>query len=125
MDSTVKILVVDDDPTLGQMLKDVLEFKGYQVTVSKKPEKTQENILQNKIDLVILDKLISGIDGTEVCKAIRENPEISEIPVLMMSALNKAAEVCIEAGATEFLAKPFEMDELFVTVERVLQKEEK
>lgn len=116
-----KILIVEDDHNLGLMIQDILEFKGHEVILSKKPEDTNENILNNQVDLVLLDKLISGVDGTDVCTAIRNSETISKTPVLMMSALNDARAVCLRAGATDFISKPFEMDELLAKVEEVVQ----
>lgn len=115
-----KILVVDDDNMLGQMLRDMLEFKGYKVTLSKVPEETEKNIIENDIELVLLDKLISGVDGTDVVAGIRKNEKTEKIPVLMMSALHEAKSICIEAGATDFIPKPFEMNQLISTIEGIL-----
>ncbi len=116
-----KILIVEDDHNLGLMIQDILEFKGYEVILSKKPEETTENIRSNQIDLVLLDKLISGVDGTDVCIEIRQTEAVATTPVLMMSALNNARKVCIDAGASDFISKPFEMDDLLAKVEQVIQ----
>lgn len=104
------ILVVEDDHNLGLMIKDILEFEEYNVILSKKPLLTQNNLKNNRVDLVLLDKLISGIDGTNVCKEIRADQETANVPVLMMSALQDVHNICIAAGATDFISKPFEMD---------------
>ena len=116
-----KILIVEDDHNLGLMIQDILQFKGHEVILSKKPEETNENILNNQVDLVLLDKLISGVDGTDVCSGIRNTETVAKTPVLMMSALNNARSICLEAGATDFISKPFEMDELLAKVEEVVQ----
>lgn len=115
-----KILIVEDDHNLGLMIQDILEFKGYEVILSKKPEETTANILNNQVDLVLLDKLISGVDGTDVCNTIRNTEAVAHTPVLMMSALNNARGICMEAGASDFIAKPFEMDELLAKVDEVI-----
>ncbi|MFL1894752.1 PleD family two-component system response regulator [Aquimarina sp. 2-A2] len=114
-----KILVVDDDPFLGEMIKDMLEWYEYDIVLSKTACDTVENCISNKVDLIILDKLISGTDGTEVCQWIRGNDETNAIPILMMTAMHEAREVCLEAGATDFISKPFEM-EAFVTAVKKL-----
>lgn len=116
----VKILVVDDDVTIGTMLMDILMYKGYDVTVSQKPLETEQNIIDNNIELVLLDKLINGIDGTEVCGLVRNNEKTAHVKILMMSALHNAEPVCLEAGANAFITKPFEMEGLFSKVEKVL-----
>ncbi|MCM8570076.1 response regulator [Gramella jeungdoensis] len=117
-----KILIVDDDQTIGFMLKDILEFGGHEVTVSQQPKKTKENILKNDIELVLLDKLISGVDGTDVCAELRKDEDVQEIPIIMMSALHNVGEVCKSAGATEFIAKPFDMETLLAKTNEILQK---
>lgn len=122
MTKTIKILVVDDDTAIGEMLKAVLEFKGYEVLVSEKPNETEENIIKNDIDLVLLDKLMSGVDGTEVCSSIRKNEETKSVKVMMMTALHNAGPICIDSGADAFMAKPFDMDVLFKNVEAVLHQ---
>lgn len=117
-----KILIVDDDASIGNMIKDILEFKDHEVTLSQKPLETKENIVNNDIELVLLDKLISGVDGTEVCSDLKQDEEVSQVPVIMMSALHNAAEVCKEAGAVDFISKPFDMEILLSRIDLVLEK---
>ncbi len=116
----VKILVVDDDVNIGNMLKDILIYRGYDVTVSQSPLETEQNVIEHKIELILLDKLISGVDGTQVCTLIRNNEKTAHVKILMMSALHNAEPVCLEAGANAFITKPFEMEGLFSKVEKVL-----
>lgn len=120
-----KILIVDDDQTIGFMLKDILEFSGHEVTVSQEPRKTKENILENDIDLILLDKLISGVDGTDVCKILKEDREVAHIPIIMMSALHNVDEDCKSAGAVDFMSKPFDMDTLLEKIKTILEKDSK
>lgn len=122
MEEKSKILVVDDDSGIGEMLKTLLEFYGYEVFVTEKPLKTQELILQHNIDIVLLDMLISGVNGTDVCADLRENPETKDTPVLMMSALHDAGPKCKEAGANDFIAKPFEMEDLIGKINEILEE---
>ncbi|OEY71766.1 response regulator [Salegentibacter salarius] len=124
MEKTTKILVVDDDSGIGEMLKTLLEFYGYEVYVTEKPLKAEELIQEKNIDIVLLDMLISGVDGTDVCAGIRQNPEISETPVLMMSALHDAGPKCKKAGANDFIAKPFEVEDLTERIEKILADKE-
>lgn len=118
-----KILVVDDDSGIGEMLKTLLEFYGYEVTVTEEPFETEELIESKEIDLVILDMLISGVNGTDVCARLRDNEKTAHIPVLMMSALHDAGTKCKKAGADDFIAKPFEMDDLLKKINKVLGKD--
>ncbi len=104
-----KILIVEDDHNLGLMIVDILEFKGYEVILSRNPENTISDIIENDIDLILLDKLILGVDGTDVCAKIRNTKATQQKPVLMMSALSDSREICMKAGATDFIYKPFDM----------------
>ena len=122
MQEPQRILIIDDDPSIGEMLKDVLEFSGYQVVYSKRPDEAEKNIELHEVHLVLLDKLMSGVDGTDVCKRLKSNENVAKVPVVMMTALHDAKNVCIEAGATDFISKPFEMQTLLDTISRVLQK---
>lgn len=117
-----KILIVEDDHNLGIMIQDMLGFSGYDVMLSRKPEKTAENIIEYDVKLVLLDKLISGVDGTDVCATIRKTQAISKTPVLMMSALNNSKEACMKAGASDFISKPFDMNDLISKIETLLKK---
>lgn len=119
-----KILVVDDDSGIGEMLKTLLELYDYDVTVTPQPEETENLIVEKDIDLVMLDMLISGVDGTDVCERLRKNPETKETPVLMMSALHSAGGKCREAGANDFIAKPFEMEDLVAKIRTILEQKE-
>lgn len=120
-----RILVVDDDSGIGEMLKTLLEYYEYDVTVTAKPEETEKLIIAEKVDLLLLDMLISGVNGTDVCARLRNNPQTANTPVLMMSALHDAGTKCREAGANDFIAKPFEMDDLVKKIGVILDHNEK
>lgn len=122
MDKKAKILVVDDDSGIGEMLKTLLEFYGYKVVVTERPEEAEDIIINKDIDLVMLDMLISGVNGTDVCTRLRQTKETAHIPILMMSALHDAGEKCKKAGANDFIAKPFEMDDLIAKIDSVLSR---
>ncbi len=114
------ILVVDDDPDIGIMLKMMLEFKGYDVTLLNRADRTHDVLRDQNIDLVILDMLIAGDNGTDVCAAIRKEKSKNGLPVMMISALPDARQSCLQAGANEFLSKPFEMQDLLSKVQQLI-----
>ncbi|MCP9200438.1 response regulator [Gramella sp. GC03-9] len=118
-----RILIVDDDQTIGIMIQDILEFKGHNVVVTQQPATTKDQILQHDIELVLLDKLISGVDGTDVCSELRKDERFKDLPIIMMSALHNVDEICREAGATEFLSKPFDMDTLIAAIDSIVNGE--
>lgn len=124
MKDNKKILVVDDDAGIGEMLKTLLEFYDYQVLVTEKPDEAEELVIKNDIDLVLLDMLISGVNGTDVCIRLRENEKTADTPVIMMSALHDAGPKCRNAGADDFIDKPFEMDELIAKINEVIERKQ-
>lgn len=122
MEKKAKLLVVDDDSGIGEMLQTLLEFYGFEVVVTEEPDKTEALIEDNGIDMILLDKLISGVDGTDVCARLRRHEKFKHIPVLMMSALHDAGAKCKGAGANDFIAKPFEMDELVSKIRKLIDR---
>ncbi|MDO8965041.1 PleD family two-component system response regulator [Algoriphagus sp.] len=107
-----KVLVVDDDQEIGFMLKLILEHRGFSVTVLERAENLEEIILRDNFDLIVLDMLIAGTKGTDVCTVLKSHPKIKSIPILMITAFPDSEKICLEAGADEFLSKPFEIKDL-------------
>lgn len=112
MQRRISVLVVDDDEDIGLMIKMMLEFKGFAVTVLRTDESVEETIVENSIDIILLDMLIAGIKGTDICARLRSNPAFKNLPIIITTALPDAEKICRQAGANDFLAKPFEMDDL-------------
>jgi DNA-binding response OmpR family regulator len=119
-----KILLVEDDYHLGIILKDQLEKRGYEVCLLRLPNQTVEYLLEEKFDLVIMDKLLCGVDGTRICAEIRDTDAIATIPILMMSGLDGGREICIAAGANNFIAKPFEVANFLKSIEATIHRTE-
>ena len=118
-----RILIVDDDQSIGVMLKDILEFDGHQVFVIQQPKKTKDRIKEHNIELILLDKLISGVDGTDVCVELKKDEEVAHIPIIMMSALHNVGDLCKSVGAVDFISKPFDMETLLNKVSEILEQE--
>ena len=112
MKAAVKILVVDDDEEIGIMLKMILEYNEFEVTVMQRAENTEAVAKELDADLIILDMLIAGIKGSDVCKQLKANYATKNIPVIMITALPEIEQICKDAGADDFLAKPFDIDSL-------------
>ncbi len=119
------ILVVDDDMDIAGMLKMLLEYKGYDVFIVYRADKVIEALGQNTIALILLDMLIAGSNGTEVCRELRANKYYSHIPLIMISALPNAKADCLEAGADAFIPKPFEMETILSKVHQLINAEQK
>jgi DNA-binding response OmpR family regulator len=111
-----KILVVDDDTDILSVMEMLLSMKGFEVQVTSKGENTLPKTASFKPDLILLDVLISGHDGRVICKQLKSNKETSHIPVIMFSAHPGAAASIAEYGANDFIAKPFDVNNLMKKV---------
>jgi DNA-binding response OmpR family regulator len=115
-----RILVLDDDPDIGIMIKVMLEYKGYSVIVADRADKAEDIIRTNGINLLIMDMLLSGANGTEVCSYLKQNSLTSSVPIMMISAHPNAKEICMDAGADDFISKPFDMQDLIGKIEQLI-----
>lgn len=111
------ILVIDDNEDILHMLKAMLQMKGYKVSLQLSALAVEEEIKKQNPDMIIMDMLLSGSDGREVCKILKQNDDFSKIPLLMISAHPSARQDCLAAGADFFLEKPFDMNELFSKID--------
>jgi len=105
------IMVVDDDQDLAEMLGIVLNGAGYEVDLINHGDQALEGFRTNKPDLVLLDVMLPGIDGIEICRQIRAE---SMVPIVMLTAKSDSHEVVqgLEAGADDYMVKPFKSSEL-------------
>ncbi len=116
MKKLAKILVIDDDPDIGSMLRMILEYKGYIIIVLENAEQATEIMKNYNIDMVIMDMLLSGMNGIDICTAFKKDVSISHIPLVMMSAHPDAKQICLQAGADDFISKPFDIDDLLTKI---------
>ncbi len=126
MNAPARLLVVDDTPVNVKLLADLLAAKGYSVVTASAGPEALEKVEKGRPDLVLLDVMMPGMSGYEVCKKLRENPATAMLPVVMVTALDPAQERVkgIEAGADDFLTKPINQQELLARVRSLLRIKE-
>jgi adenylate cyclase len=118
-----KVLVVDDTPHNVKLLADLLRVKGYAVATAATGEEALAKMVTEKPDLVLLDVMMPGLSGYEVCARIRANAETALLPVVLVTSLDPQQERIkgIEVGADDFLSKPINQPELFARVRSLLR----
>ena len=118
-----RVLVVDDDQALSEMLGIVLRAEGYEALFCDDGSKAQGIFKETKPDLVLLDLMLPGIDGIEVCKRIRSE---SGVPIVMLTARGDTLDVVkgLESGADDYIIKPFKPKELVARIKARLRKDD-
>ncbi|QRV01865.1 response regulator transcription factor [Arcanobacterium phocisimile] len=119
----MRILVVDDDPGISEMVAILLESEGYDVSVCANGSNVLPLFRAEHPDLVLLDVMLPGLDGVSVCRLLREE---SDVPIIMMSAKTDSVDVIagLEAGADDYVTKPFENSVLLARVKVRLRRQE-
>ncbi|KAA0890073.1 response regulator [Pusillimonas sp. ANT_WB101] len=118
----VKVLVVDDDPALRQLLADYLNRHHYDTLLAADAGDLVERIQRYSPDLIVLDRMMPGGDGAEACRRLRQQGE--DIPVILLTARDETVDrvIGLEAGADDYLGKPFDPRELLARIEAVLRR---
>jgi two-component system, OmpR family, KDP operon response regulator KdpE len=120
MMNKLNILVADDELAICKFLQSSLKKQGYETIIARDGKTALEAFGNNKIDLIILDIMMPGCDGFEVCRQIRE---WSEVPIIMLSARDDESDKikCLEMGADDYLTKPFSTGELIARIQTALR----
>jgi DNA-binding response OmpR family regulator len=111
-----KILLVDDDPDILEFLQELLEQEGYTIAITDKAEYVEKLYASGLPDLILIDVLLSGKDGRKIVKQLKSQEITRHVPVIMFSAHPSAEETVRVAGADDFVAKPFELDEMLAKI---------
>jgi len=116
---TVKsILIVDDDLALVRVLALHFESEGYDVSTATGGTEALAHIRQHRPRVVVLDAMMPGMSGLEVCRRVREDPGLTDAQVIILTANEGFKQSSVEAGADEFMTKPFHLHDLSGAVER-------
>lgn len=119
-----KILIVEDEESLLKLESILLTSKGYSVTGAADGVSALEQVVLIKPDLIVLDIMLPGMDGFEVCRIIKQNPETAHIPVMMLTA-KKSSQDCergMAAGASAYVTKPFKSAKIIEIIQELLSQ---
>lgn len=116
-----KILIADDDEGIRDIFRIILEKAGYDLEIKEDAGEILENNFTLP-DIFLIDKLLSGVDGLDVCRHLKSNPNTSGIPIVMVSASPDIGPLALKAGADDFIEKPFELRYLLKVIERNIEK---
>lgn len=119
-----RILAVDDEQDILELLSYNLSKEGFEVTTATDGEEAQKKIRAAGFDLVLLDLMLPGMSGMEICRGLRNSPETRSLPIIMLTAKNEEVDriIGLEMGADDYITKPFSPRELVARVKAVLRR---
>lgn len=115
-----KILICDDDEGITDMLELVLEETGHEIITETNSLNIKSILKEDLPDLILLDLWMPVLSGDQVLKTLRADENTKQLPVIVISASRDGKEIALDAGATDFVAKPFDIDELLHKIEKYL-----
>jgi len=119
-----RILIVDDEPDIVDLVTYNLKKDGFRVTTASDGEEALNKIRKDKFDLVVLDLMLPGIQGVELCRMIRNDPKTAGMPIIMLTAKGEEVDrvIGLESGADDYMTKPFSSRELIARIKAVLRR---
>ena len=117
------VLIVDDEPSIVMTVQFLMKQQGYNVLTAERGEDALDLIYRYKPDLLLLDIMLPGIDGYEVCEIIRLNPDYAEVKIVFLTARGRETEIAkgLALGADAYIVKPYSTAELVAKVRELLQ----
>ena len=122
-----KILIVEDDPDISELIHFNLEKAGYQTVRAEDGEQALRLTQKHQPDLILLDLLLPGLNGLEVCRRLKRDPAVQHIPIMMVTAKGDEMDrvVGLELGADDYVVKPFSIREIILRIQKLLDRREK
>jgi DNA-binding response OmpR family regulator len=119
-----RALVVEDDPDIGQLLSHYLEKAGFAPTLLTSGRDVVARARRDKVDVVLLDLMLPGMDGLQVCRALRADPGTAAVPIIMLTAKGEESDriVGLELGADDYITKPFSPNEVIARIRALLRR---
>lgn len=113
-----KVLIIEDDAEICEAMQLILEYAEYEVETNVNIQEIQA--MQDLPDVILLDIWLSGVNGKDICANLKSQERTKHIPIIMCSANKEIKQIAAEAGADDFLAKPFEMNDFLARVEKMV-----
>ncbi|HEY7459495.1 MAG TPA: phosphate regulon transcriptional regulator PhoB [Xanthobacteraceae bacterium] len=119
-----RVLIVEDEQALNLLLRYNLESEGFDVEIVERGDDAETRIRENQPDLLILDWMLPGVSGIEICRRLRARPETKQLPILMLTARGEETERIrgLATGADDYVVKPFSLPELLARVHALLRR---
>jgi DNA-binding response OmpR family regulator len=117
-----KVLVLDNDEDVLDVMQEALKYEGFEVKIIGDTDNIFPVIEAYRPDLIILDYILSGINGGEICHQVKANPKTADLPVIIMSAYPKVIKSLGYYGCDDFIAKPFDLDDLAERIKNLINK---
>lgn len=115
-----RVLVLDDDIAVLEAIETALTYEGYEVRTIGRTYNIFKTIKEYNPDVILIDFILDGINGGEICKQIKNNPETRSLPVILISAYQGNIKTLLEFGCDHFIAKPFDLTELHDGINKVM-----
>lgn len=118
------ILIIEDEENLQELIRYNLKQEGYQVVVSRSGEEGLKMALKNKPHLILLDLMLPGVDGMEICRTLKQNYKTRDIAIIIITAKSEESEIVLglEMGADDYVTKPFSTRQLLARIKAVLRR---